>query len=160
MPGRRQPTPAILGHCDIRLVKVLSIPKLARDLAVRLVERFAVIRISAAPHFSATAEFHFAKPVRIGERLPRHADDVRIVALENRFSLIERGDAARRDEWRLEARRVYGAFDLRHQRNGTTKRSALIGQSGRHALVTTLARIWINGCADLRLLGVFELAAF
>src|SRR5687767_5137609 len=86
VPIRRQQTPApICRQSDRRLVEFLPIPKLARDLPVRLVERFTVIRVGAATHFLTATESHFSKPVRIGERLARHANDVRVVVSQNLF---------------------------------------------------------------------------
>src|SRR5439155_2908451 len=54
---------------------------------------------------------------------------------------------------------VYSALDLRDEWDCAAKRTALIRQSRGHAFITTLTRVRINGLADLRLLGVFELAS-
>src|SRR2546430_17648611 len=102
----QQTSPAIFGHGDVRLVEFFSIPELARDLAVGLIERFAVIGVSAAAYFFTPPEFHFAKPVRIGEGLARHSDNVGVTTSENRFGFIKRCDAARPDNRRREPARI------------------------------------------------------
>src|SRR5437867_13038133 len=79
-PRRQQSPPSVACHRDSRLVQFLSIPKLASDLSMRLIESFAIVCVRAASNSIASAEFHFSKPIRIGERLPRHANDVGLPA--------------------------------------------------------------------------------
>src|SRR5207248_4971611 len=141
----QQTSPAIFGHGDVRLGEFFSIPELARDLAVGLIERFAIIGVSAAAYFLSPPEFHFAKPIGIGEGLTRHADHVCIFVLQNRFSLCECCDAASGDDRRVESGGIYRAFDLRYQRYRSTEWAALVGQSCRHAFITALARVRVDG---------------
>src|SRR5690242_5702474 len=100
---REQTSPAILGHAEVRLIEILSIPELACDLAVSLIERFAVIGVGTAAYFFAPPESHFAKPIRIGEGLARHSDNVSVTTSENRFGLIKCRDAAGRDDRRFKS---------------------------------------------------------
>ena len=127
---------------------------------MRLIEGFAIVRVSAAAHFLAPANFHFAKPIGIGQGLAGHADDVRIAILQDCFGLIEGGNAARRDHRCVESSFINRVLDMPDERHAAAKRSAFIGQSRRHALVTTLSCVRIDGLAHLRLFGVFELSAF
>ena len=90
-PLRRQQSPAAISrHRHFRLVEFLPIPQLARDLPVRLVQRFTVICVSAATDFFTATESYLSKPVRIGQRLARHADDVRVVVSQNRLRLVRK----------------------------------------------------------------------
>src|ERR1044072_2423814 len=100
---RQQTPPAVFGDDDIRLVEVLSVPELARDLAMGLIECFAVVGVGAAAYFCAAPESHFAKPIRIGERLARHSDDVGVTTSENRLGLIKCRDAAGGDNRRFKS---------------------------------------------------------
>src|ERR1041385_181291 len=135
-PWRQQTSPAIFGQRDVRLIKIFSIPKLARHLTMRLIQSFTVVRVSTASHFHAAPEFHFAKPSGMGEGLARHANNVCVTTSENRFSLVECRDAAGGHNRRREPRRVYGLFDLRHQRNRSAEWATLVGHCRRHAFIT------------------------
>lgn len=86
---RLESTPAIINSRNPRLIKLNAIPQLTRHRTMRLVQRFAVVRIRAASHFSAATAFHFNKPIRVCKRLPRHADDVSVSFTQNRFSLFK-----------------------------------------------------------------------
>ena len=50
---------------------------------MRLIQRFAIIRVGAAADFIATTELHFDEPIRIGQGLSRQTGDVCITALKN-----------------------------------------------------------------------------
>ena len=54
---------------------------------MRLIERFAIVGVSAAPYLIAAPKFHFNKPVGIGERLASEPGDIRLAVLQNRFGL-------------------------------------------------------------------------
>ncbi len=57
---------------------------------MRLIQRFAVVGVSAAPNFITASEFHFNKPIRIGQRLASEADDVGLASSQNRFGLCRK----------------------------------------------------------------------
>src|SRR5437868_586514 len=114
-PRREQPTATIGSDRDSGLVQLFAIPKLAGDLAMRLIESLAIIRIRATAHLLASSEFHLSKPIRIGECLSRHADDVCVVTLQNLFGLIERSNTASRNDRRRESRIIHREFNLRDQ---------------------------------------------
>ena len=60
LPMRRQePALAVAAQSDFRLVKIDSVPELARHLFVHLVQCFAVVRVSAAAHISPASKPHF-----------------------------------------------------------------------------------------------------
>src|SRR3989442_13143150 len=124
-----------------------------------LIQRFAVICRRTATTFITPTEFHFQKPIGIGQRLTCHAGDVSVTASQNLFGLFEGRDAARRNHRGCEAGSIYGALDLRDEWYSATKGTALVRQSRRHAFITALTRVGINGLAAFRLLAVFELAA-
>src|SRR6185312_16165365 len=75
--GCDQSTLAVLRACDARIVETFADPQFTGDLAVALIESLAVVRVEAEPYFASAAALHLAKPVRIGERLPCEAHDVR-----------------------------------------------------------------------------------
>ena len=55
-PARRDEAAfAVPGHGDFLFVKVFAVPQFAGDLAVALVERFAIVCVEAKPHFPAAA---------------------------------------------------------------------------------------------------------
>ena len=60
-----------------------------------LIESFTVIRVSAAPDFSATPEFHFNKPVGIGKRLTRQPGDISLSSLQITDEAVEPVDRQR-----------------------------------------------------------------
>ena len=68
---------------------------------MRLIERFAIVGISAASNFFAAPEFHFNKPVGIGKRLARQTGDVRL--LTTSAVLLELGAALSRVAYRAGA---------------------------------------------------------
>jgi len=84
---------------------------------MRLIESLAIIRVRATAHLLASSEFYFSKPVRIGERLSRHADDVRVALAQNLFGLIERSNTASRNDRRPASRIINREFNLRDQWN-------------------------------------------
>src|SRR5215208_4393810 len=112
---------------------------------MRLVEGFAVVCIRTPSHFISPTESHLHKPVRIGKRLARHADDVSLPCAQNLFGLLKRRYAARGDDWRVEATLVHCLLDCRNEWNTATEWSNGIRQHCRHALVTTLTRVRVNG---------------
>ena len=62
---RNEPSAAILRKSDSRLIKFDSIPEFARHLFVRLIECFAIVRISATPNRGAVSLSYFHKPIRV-----------------------------------------------------------------------------------------------
>src|SRR5689334_9930154 len=125
---------------------------------MRLIERFAVIRVRAAPHLRTTPQPDLYKPIGICERLPRHPNHVSLVQPQYLFRLFKRRDTPGRNYRRAKTCRVHRALDRRHKRNAASEWTSLIRQDGRHALVTTLPGVWINRLAHFRLLRVFKLA--
>src|SRR5688500_11618176 len=57
-PRRREPSAAVARESDVGRIEPHSIPQLARDLAMRLVQRLAVVRERAPPHLPAQAKAH------------------------------------------------------------------------------------------------------
>src|SRR5215217_1769377 len=127
---------------------------------MRLVQGFAVVCISTASHFITTAESHLHKPIRIGERLARHADDVSLAQPQDLFRLLKRRYAAGGNDWRAKAALVHGFLNRRNERDAAPEWASRVGEHSGHALVTTLTRVRINSLAHLRLLRVFKFAAF
>src|SRR5215467_7114097 len=101
---RFQTPPALINSRNSRFIEVNAIPQLARHRSMRLVQGLTVIRVSTTAHFITAAEFHFYKPIRIGERLACHADDVRVAVAQDLFSLFEGREPASRDYRSVEAR--------------------------------------------------------
>jgi hypothetical protein len=60
----------------IRRARV-AVPKLARDLDVLAVERFAVVRVDATANIGTAPRKHLRPPVGVGERLPCRRDEIR-----------------------------------------------------------------------------------
>ena len=127
---------------------------------MRLIERFAVVRISAASDFIAASEFHFDKPIRIGKRLAREPGDVCVALFQNRLRLLESTDTAGGYNRRFESRLIDRTLDGSHQRNAAAERSCLIGKNRRHTLVAALAGVGIDRLSDFGLLRIFKLSAF
>ena len=139
--------------------KFNTIPQLASNRPVRLVESFAVVCVCAAPHLIASPEFHFQKPIGIGERLPRQSDNVSLALSQNRFGLFERRYSACCHHRRRKPRFVHRLLDCRNERDAASEGPSRIRKHSRHALISALTGVWINGLAHLRLLRVFKLAA-
>jgi hypothetical protein len=76
------------------LVKRQPVPKLAGDLFVRLIQRFAVVCVCAPSNLGAVSATHFLKPVRIGECLSRKRDNIGVPTLQYAFRLIKGRNAA------------------------------------------------------------------
>ena len=57
---------------------------------MRLVQCLTIIRVGTPPHCTTTPEFHFHKPIRIRERLPRHANDISLSVVQNFLRLLKR----------------------------------------------------------------------
>src|ERR1035441_8432880 len=119
-----------------------------------LIQGLAVIRIQAEPHIRAPAGGDFAEPVRVGERLARESDDVRLTARENGLGLFEAVDSARCDHRSRESRRTHGGANLRRGVQISSKRALTVGIVGRHALVTAAAGVGVRGVAYLGLFGI------
>src|ERR1700735_311032 len=66
---------AIGGEFHVGVVETLAVPELARDLAVALVERFAVVRVEAETDSVAAAGGDLAEPLGVGESLAREPYD-------------------------------------------------------------------------------------
>src|SRR5829696_8933360 len=95
LPRRREEAAAAVGgERDAGLREPLAVPELAGDLLVRLVERFAVVGVGAAPHLRAAPLAGLEEPVGVRERLARGADDVGVAAPQNLLGQLEGPDAA------------------------------------------------------------------
>ena len=77
-----------------------------------LIETLAVIGVFADAHVLAEAELNLAKPVRIGQRLARRADDVADAARQIVFRHLEVMDAAGADDRHLTAGLAHRFADL------------------------------------------------
>src|SRR5690606_16708242 len=140
-------------------VREVTIPELAGHFLVLLVEALAVVRVDAAPHRAAVAELDLEPPIGVGERLPRGGDDVAGTLAQRALGEVERADAARRDDRRLESRGAQRAADRRGEREIAAERAARVAAHGRHALVAARARVGIGRLTALPLLLILELAA-
>src|SRR5262249_50735186 len=134
------------------------IPQLARNGTMRLVQRLAVICVRTTPHFTPKTFLNLYEPVGVSQGLTRKADNISLSALKNFFGLLKRGYPSRRHHRRLEAGGVDSPFDCRNQRQAATKWTSLVREHGRHALITALTGVRVNGLAHLRLLCIFEFA--
>src|ERR1039457_6402874 len=114
-----------------------------------LIQGLAVIRIQAEPHIRAPAGGDFAEPVRVGERLARESDDVRLTARENGLGLFEAVDSARSDHRSRESRRTHGGANLRRGAQISSKR-ALTEQTGYEAIVSNAQQRTARHIADAR----------
>src|ERR1700733_1305558 len=70
-PRRNEPPLAVGREAHAGFAQCVSIPQLAGDLAVPLIERLAVIGVDAQAHFRAAASPNLREPVGIRERLAR-----------------------------------------------------------------------------------------
>ena len=126
---------------------------------MRLIERFAIIRVGATPHFFASSQFHFQEPVGIGKRLASETSDVGLALLQNRLGLLKSRNASGGYNRRRESCFVHGSLDLRDQRHAAAKRARRIGKNCRHTLVATLPGVGINCLPNFRSLCVFKFPA-
>src|SRR6185369_7852255 len=123
---------------------------------MRLVEGFAVVCVGTAAHLITTTESHLYKPIRIGERLARHANNVSLAQPQDLFSLLKCRYAARRHDRRRKSTLVYRLLDSRDERDAAPEWTDNVGKHSGHALVTALTGVRINGLAHLWLLRVFK----
>src|ERR1051325_6378659 len=108
LPLRRQPSsPSVVDRRNSRLVQSCTIPKFTGYRSMRLIERFAIIRVGATSHFLSTSEFYFYEPIRIGKGLPREAHYVGLAVLQNRLGLLESGNTSGSYDWRVESSSVH-----------------------------------------------------
>src|SRR5258708_12828650 len=103
---------------------------------MRLIQSFAVIRVSATANFSAATKFHFYKPVGIGECLARHANNIRVTAAKNLFGLFESSDAAGGDDWLRKSSGIDCTLGRAYQWNPTPQRPPPLRTSIPHPSVT------------------------
>src|SRR5687767_2570059 len=158
--GRRnQPAFPIDRLRDARLIERLTIPELARDLLVHLVEALAVVGEAAPPHGVTLTAPHLEEPVGVGERLPGGGDDVRGAGGEDLFRLVERGDATGHDDRGGEPGIADRAPDPPRRFDVAPERTGGVTEDGRHALPSARTCVRIHRPSHLRLLGVLEFAA-
>ena len=50
-----------------------------------LIQRFAIVCVSAAPNLGTAAQFHLNEPIGIGQRLAGKAHNIRVTVLQNGF---------------------------------------------------------------------------
>ena len=100
---RKQSAFAVGGEHDSGFIKMGSIPKLAGDLAMALVQRLAVIGVQAQTHTRAAAFANFQKPIRIRQCLAGESDYVRCTDVQRLFRLIKMMYAAGEHDGRVES---------------------------------------------------------
>ena len=71
-----KPPASVIDSRNTRFIEINTIPQLARNRPVRLVQCFTVIRVGTSSHRITSTKSHLHEPVRIRERLAGHADDV------------------------------------------------------------------------------------
>src|SRR5436309_12475256 len=100
---RRQPPLAVARQAHVGRVEPHAVPELASHLFVLLVQALAIVGELATPHQMTIPQADLPKPVRIGQRLARGADEVGLAALQDALSLLEGADAAAGDDGRVAA---------------------------------------------------------
>src|SRR5215216_2231846 len=108
---RLEPPTTLINRRNPPLIQLNTIPQLARHRSMRLVEGFTIIRVSTTPDFITTPKLHFHKPIRVRERLARHADNISVSVAQYLFSLLKRRYSPRGNNRRVEASLVDGVFD-------------------------------------------------
>src|SRR4029077_1437327 len=159
VPRRRGQPPLAVGGPPVAVRGRELVPELAGDRLVLLVEPLAVIGVFAQANLTAEAEESFSEPIRIGQRLPRSADNVAYAAREIVLGHFEIVDAAGQDHRHVAAGIADRVADRRGRRRVAAERPALVGNELRHALVPAAPGIGIGGGPHGGLLGVIELAA-
>src|SRR6266571_3099043 len=131
-PRRRDESPlAVAGALHVRSVQLHTVPELARDLLVALVEPLAIVGELAAPDEVTEAEPDLPEPVGVAERLPGRGDGVGLAAREDGLGLLEAVDPAARDDGRGVPGLVDGRADRGRQRDVATEGPTLAAQIRR-----------------------------
>jgi hypothetical protein len=143
-PGRRQPAFAVSGERDSGLIEILSIPTRAGDLAMALIERFAIIGIGAQTHLVATTQSHLAEPVRIGKRLAREADNVSVARREQPPRPAQSCVCRLRPRRASSATLMQAGAHVCRGREIAPEGALRIRVVGRHALIAALTGIRIG----------------
>jgi hypothetical protein len=129
-------------------------------LFVRLIERLAIVCVSATTNFRAATEPDFQKPVWIRKRLTSQTGEISFSSSQNSFRLLKGGNSTAGNNRSAESCGVYRSLDRRNLRNISTEGSDFVRKRGRHAFITALARIRINCLPNFRLLRIFKFSTF
>src|SRR6185295_2761065 len=112
---------ALINGRDSRFVEFKAIPKLAGNRSMRLIKRFTIVSVSAAPYLITAPELHFNKPVGVGKRLASEPGDIRLTLLQYRLGLFESCNTSSCHDRRIESRRIYRALYCGYQRHAATE---------------------------------------
>src|ERR1043166_7915625 len=106
---------------------------------MRLVQRLAIVRVSTPAHFITASEPHLREPIRIGQRLPRHANNISLAQSQNLFRLLKRRDSACGHNGGRKSGLIDFTLDRRNERDRASKWTSSIRKNSGHALVAALA---------------------
>src|SRR5262245_48325740 len=155
----REPPAAVWGQRDAGRAETLLVPQLTGDGFVFLVQAFAIVVVRADADRSTLAAGELEKPVGIGERLARRADDVAGALGQQALGRLKIVDAAGANDRRAKPGSADRAADPRGWPDVASKRPAFIGDVLGHAFIAARPGVGVGRGPDARLLGVVEFSA-